>query len=280
MLVEQGQRSLAAGEVGHPGIDCALKAVGFRYDRAVLLPTLLATLALATPPALPDDADAFCAALRQEPQERFMRHHYRFDCTGAECGRRHRAFLRFRTENYGYVDGAGSRSWNRQSPRRLSVRTTFMGKRVRLNRDVAMVLLCVERELVARCATCTPDERYPNECNGTKPFPYAPRRLSGLRLRNTYRGSEVSNHLYGIALDVDPDRNTCCGCVGKWRRHPLCLRRLPTHERMVMPMCWVPIFREYGFHWLGHDADRLHDTMHFEFLGDPQRIRSALEPAP
>jgi hypothetical protein len=37
-----------------------------------------------------------------------------------------------------------------------------------------------------------------------------------------------------------------------------------------MPACWVGVFERFGFYWLGHDA--LKDTMHFEFLGDPERI--------
>jgi hypothetical protein len=39
---------------------------------------------------------------------------------------------------------------------------------------------------------------------------------------------------------------------------------------MAMPECWVHAFERYGFYWLGHDV--LRDTMHFEFLGDPDRI--------
>ena len=37
-----------------------------------------------------------------------------------------------------------------------------------------------------------------------------------------------------------------------------------------MPECWVRAFEKYGFYWLGHDT--LMDTMHFEFLADPNRI--------
>jgi hypothetical protein len=41
-------------------------------------------------------------------------------------------------------------------------------------------------------------------------------------------------------------------------------------ERMSMPKCWVDAFEKYGFYWLGHD--KLMDTMHFEFLADPDQI--------
>jgi hypothetical protein len=39
---------------------------------------------------------------------------------------------------------------------------------------------------------------------------------------------------------------------------------------MAMPECWVHAFERYGFYWLGHDV--LRDTMHYEFLGDPDHI--------
>jgi hypothetical protein len=42
------------------------------------------------------------------------------------------------------------------------------------------------------------------------------------------------------------------------------------YDRMAMPECWVHAFEKYGFYWLGHDV--LRDTMHYEFLGDPDRI--------
>ena len=39
---------------------------------------------------------------------------------------------------------------------------------------------------------------------------------------------------------------------------------------MAMPKSWVEVFEKYGFYWLGHDV--LQDTMHFEFLGEPEKI--------
>ena len=37
----------------------------------------------------------------------------------------------------------------------------------------------------------------------------------------------------------------------------------------ALPKCWIDAFEHYGFYWLGRDPD-LRDTMHFEFLGDPE----------
>jgi hypothetical protein len=45
---------------------------------------------------------------------------------------------------------------------------------------------------------------------------------------------------------------------------------------MAMPACWVSAFEQYGFYWLGHDE--LKDTMHFEFLGDPNKVAPTLAP--
>ena len=47
---------------------------------------------------------------------------------------------------------------------------------------------------------------------------------------------------------------------------------------MAMPECWVHAFERFGFYWLGHDV--LQDTMHFEFLGDPDRIVKGAPTAP
>ena len=75
-------------------------------------------------------------------------------------------------------------------------------------------------------------------------------------------------------IDIEPDRNTCCGCVAPWTDHPLCQRRVQSiYDRMAMPKSWVAIFERFGFYWLGHDV--LQDTMHFEFLGDPDKIVEA-----
>jgi hypothetical protein len=66
--------------------------------------------------------------------------------------------------------------------------------------------------------------------------------------------------------------NSCCGCVKPWNEAPACKRPAKTeYDRMAMPECWVHAFERYGFYWLGHDV--LRDTMHFEFLGDPDKIR-------
>lgn len=167
----------------------------------------------------------------------------------------HQRAIRFRTENYGFFPGFGQRDWNANSPMENSAWTTFFGLRVRLNRRILPAVACVEAEIRSVCSAT----------------PYTPVRLSGIRDRNTYHNGEISNHVYGIALDIDPNRNTCCGCVAPWNEHPLCRRDVDSiYERMAMPECWVHAFEKYGFYWLGND--QLRDTMHFEFLSDPDRI--------
>jgi hypothetical protein len=97
-----------------------------------------------------------------------------------------------------------------------------------------------------------------------------------LRKRNTYLNGEVSNHVYGIALDVDPTRNPCCGCIGEWRTSERCQNHQNKLQRMDMPLCWVTEFERFGFYWLGHA--KIEDTMHFEFLADPSQILRKPEP--
>jgi hypothetical protein len=222
-----------------------------------------------------EPTEAFCEAVKQAYVPEHVRGYYRnWKICGKDCRKRHAAWTRYRTERFGYFKGFGKRAWNAKSPSDNAIQTRFMGRKVRLNRWVVPVLKCVERDLHTACATCPEDPERPNECK-TKTFPYKPKSLSGLRTRNTFKGGEVSNHVYGIALDVDPADNTCCGCTARWRAHPMCKRKLPTHERMIMPWCWVEIFETYGFYWLGRD--KLRDTMHFDFLGDPDHVKRAVE---
>lgn len=171
--------------------------------------------------------------------------------------------IRFRTERYGYFEGFGQREWNARTPMQNASGTRFMGIRVRLNTSIHPALACVEQAIQAECGST----------------PYRAQRLSGIRDRNTYHNGEVSNHVYGIALDIDPTINTCCGCVPPWTEHPLCAVQVESiFERMQMPECWVRQFERFGFYWLGRDA--LQDTMHFEFLGDPDRITPTAGEAP
>lgn len=170
--------------------------------------------------------------------------------------------VEFRTKNYGYFEGFGDRRWNDRTPSDNAVRTRFMGLPVRVNEKIVPALECVEQVIRAECG----DD-------------YEPRRLSGLRTRNTYHNGQVSNHVYGIAIDIDPQLNTCCMCVAQWGDHPLCQNPVESiYERMAMPACWVHVFERFGFYWLGRD--RLQDTMHFEFLGDPDHILKSAGPPP
>lgn len=164
--------------------------------------------------------------------------------------------VRYRTVNYGYFPGFGKSEWNPSSPASNSSQTSFFGIPVTLNKRIIPALHCVEAAIKRECVAT----------------PYQPRALSGLRNYNSYHGYEVSNHVYGIAIDIDPNLNPCCGCVGHWAQDPICAKPdTGPYSRMAMPECWVHVFERYGFYWLGRDPS-LRDTMHFEFLGDPNLI--------
>jgi len=169
------------------------------------------------------------------------------------------AAIRYRTEQYGYFPGFGSPDDNAYSPSDYATNTTFMNLSVRLNHRIVPALKCVEATIRRECSTS-----------------YQPKALSGLRLANSYHGIEVSNHVYGIALDIDPNENPCCGCIDHWKDDPLCARPSSTeYDRMTMPECWVHVFERYGFYWLGHDPN-IRDTMHFEFLGVPAQVNPSV----
>ena len=162
--------------------------------------------------------------------------------------------IRYRTEQYGYYSGYGSRAWNRRSLAGQMRTVKFAGLSVRLHERILPALRCTEQAIERDCGE----------------HPYRPRTLAGVRDKNTYFGGDVTNHVYGIALDIDPSDNPCCNCVEPWRSNPRCRGTKTDLERMAMPACWIGAFERYGFYWLGHDE--LKDTMHFEFLGDPAKI--------
>lgn len=203
----------------------------------------------------------------QDPQPFLIRDNWltRRDMTPDELRARRdvaQQAVRYRTESYGYFEGFGSPAWNDTTPLENARGLRLFDRPVRLNHRIMAAARCAEQEIARTCQDT-----------------YEPRRLSGIRDRNTYHNGEVSNHVYGIAIDLDPQENTCCNCVKEWRLHPLC-QATPASifDRMVMPECWVRGFEKYGFYWLGHD--QLMDTMHFEFLGDPAHVLRSDGPPP
>ncbi len=162
--------------------------------------------------------------------------------------------VRYRTEKYGFFRGFGRAEWNPHPPGFYAVATTFMGLPLQVHKRIVPALKCVEQALK----------------DGPGHLVYTARGVGGIRYHNTYHGGEVSNHVYGIAMDIDSDVNTCCGCVGTWNQHPLCRKKTSNvYDRTALPATWVKTFERFGFYWLGHDA--MQDTMHFEFLGDPDK---------
>jgi hypothetical protein len=172
-------------------------------------------------------------------------------------GREHQRALRYRVEQYGYVEGVGLASLNAKPAISNAESVRFFGLPLTIHEKIVPALRCVEQRIVKRC---------------NKPGShYTPQAVGGFRQANTYRGGEVSNHLFGIAVDIDPARNPCCGCVEPWPEHQLCKNpERSIYEKTSLTRCWIDAFERYGFYWLGRDA--LEDTMHFEYLGDPELI--------
>jgi D-alanyl-D-alanine carboxypeptidase len=163
--------------------------------------------------------------------------------------------VRYLAERYGHVDDEATPRYSGKSAHAQAKGVMFMSLPLSIHAKIAPAVACVERRIAKTCGGAAH---------------YTPRAVGGFRTSNTYRGVEVSNHLFGIAIDVDPDRNPCCGCVDPWPTNPVCKTEGPVYKRTALPKCWVQAFERYGFDWLGHDT--LEDTMHFEFLGDPDRI--------
>jgi len=218
--------------------------------------TSAAAATRAAAPPTPTEPASLCN--EQTPQSFLVDAHFdSFNATGGSA----RAWkqlldraVRYRTEQYGHVKGFGDETWNASTPVEQASLVTFFGVQVSIHRRIAPALACVETGIRAHCTD----------------YPYQPYVLSGLRKRNTYLNGEVSNHVYGIALDVDPTRNPCCGCIGGWGESERCQNEKSKFQRMDMPRCWVTEFERFGFYWLGHA--KIEDTMHFEFLADPSEI--------
>jgi hypothetical protein len=194
---------------------------------------------------------------RPQKAQEFLKRPY-FVRRGQLDARRNDRSVRFRVERYGHIEGLAFESLNPVKAHSQIVGAQFFGLGIQVHRAIAPALRCVEKRIRKNCTKR--DERY------------SPRALGGFRQNNTYRGGEISNHLFGIAVDIDPDRNPCCGCVEPWPEHPACQGDAESvFERTELPRCWIYAFERYGFYWLGRDPI-LRDTMHFEFLGDPDRV--------
>lgn len=191
----------------------------------------------------------------QSPQKSLERRNYM--ARGVIDLKKQSKAVRYLAERYGHVNDEVTRRFNVKAALSSATTVRFMGLPVSVHSKVAPALACVEKRIRSTC--------------GGKAR-YTPKAIGGFREANTYRGVEVSNHLFGIAIDIDPDRNPCCGCVAPWPSHPKCkMAAKSPYDRADMPKCWIKAFERYGFDWLGHD--KLEDTMHFEFLGDPDRIK-------
>jgi hypothetical protein len=168
----------------------------------------------------------------------------------------HRKAVLYRVKHYGNVEGLGLEKHNPVNAFKQAAQTRFMGLPLSVHQKIVPALRCVERRIQKTC--------------NKKGSRYVPRAVGGFRNANTYRGGEISNHVFGTAIDIDPERNPCCGCVDPWPNNPRCANAKSVWEKASLPRCWVDAFERYGFYWLGRD--QLEDTMHFEFLGNPDRI--------
>ena len=228
----------------------------------------LADAAASAPPEPPPEVmdaeplDTWGTACNEQPPQDFLiRKNFfpKWNASKDEAAERaaaHQLAIKYRTEHYGFVGGGfGTPAMNPHPPAFYTKKVQWFGLDVVVHEKIVPALECVEQELKHSCAD----------------HPYTPHALGGIRFNNTYHTGEVTNHMFGIAMDIDPAINSCCGCVPPWNSNPLCHKQAASeYERMSMPECWVHAFEKYGFYWLGHDV--LQDTMHYEFLGDPDKI--------
>ena len=168
----------------------------------------------------------------------------------------------FRARNYGKVEGEPETyRYNKESVKVSLINTKFLNHDIKIHKKILKPLRCVEQRILKNCHN------------------YRPKNISSYRDKKSYK-RVISNHRFGIALDFDPlgdhshnEGNPCCGpsCKESWRNHPICNGHDPSQNSpynvSIVSECWVKAFEAYGFHWLINF--RMHDTMHFEYLGDP-----------
>jgi hypothetical protein len=222
---------------------------------AGLLCPLLAALALVLPTVREAQAE-YRGCRFQKPQAFLIRKNFMLG--KVLDARKANQAIRYRVERYGRIDGGPYEQLNPKTAYSQAKAVHFMGLPLLVHAKIAPALACVEHRLKKQCTK-----------GGER---YQARAVGGFRTENSYRGAEVSNHLFGIAIDIDPNRNPCCGCVAPWPEHKACQGNADSiFERTELPRCWIDTFEKYGFYWLGRDP-QLRDTMHFEFLGNPDRI--------
>lgn len=226
-----------------------------RGTKVLLLGTLIAGLFYLLP-TVTAEAKRAPGCYPQRPQRFLMRGAY--VRKGMLDSKAHERAVKYRVKHYGSIPGIGVTEWNEERVSAQVKSTSFFGLPIKMHQKVVPALGCVE-------------QRIRQKCSGPKSR-YEPKTIGGLRTENTIRQGELSNHLFGIAIDIDPNENPCCYCVKKWQSNPRCAKPAKSpYDRADLTKCWVDAFEHYGFYWLG--LDQLEDTMHFEFLGNPEKIR-------
>ncbi len=228
------------------------------FPAALLVGLVLIALLPAPLAAAPEAKDqSLSSGCRLQDAKAFLKRS-NFVRRGQLDGKKHLTALKYRVERYGHVDGLGLEKLNSETAISQALTARFMGHSLSVHKKIVPALRCVEKRIRKTCKK--------------RAEQYSASAVGGFRTANSMRGGEVSNHLFGIAVDIDPEKNPCCGCVSPWPDHPACQGPASSiFERTALPRCWIDAFERYGFYWLGRDPD-LRDTMHFEFLGDPDRI--------
>jgi D-alanyl-D-alanine carboxypeptidase-like protein/LysM domain-containing protein len=91
-----------------------------------------------------------------------------------------------------------------------------------------------------------------------------PKRCGGYVNRPIKNTKKASNHSWGLAIDLNWDKNP---------------ERFDGVLRTNLPPWVVPLWNRYGFGWGGNYSGRHKDPMHFEFMGSPDDADDMLSKA-
>jgi len=134
------------------------------------------------------------------------------------------------------------------------IEISFQGWDVLVHEDIVGAFLCVQEEI--------------NNCAEAQSYDYE--HISTFNWRKIRGGTSLSMHSFGVAMDINPQRNPMCPIVDDLG---LC-----GGENILVtdiPVCVRNAFNRYGFEWGGDWGPSYNfDSMHFEFRGDPEVVKS------
>jgi hypothetical protein len=130
----------------------------------------------------------------------------------------------------------------------------FLGMKTMVHRELLEDVASIEEEILALARESTEVQAFLERVSW----------VAGYHFRNVDGTGFRSNHSYGAALDLLPERFDGEQAYWRWTmRDNITWYEVPNEDRYLVPMAIVRIFEHHGFVWGG--KWRFFDTIHFEY---------------